>query len=79
MSITEGPVRKSLFSNVPPFLNYLPNGKSGDSASPYPAHADTMVDLRESLWRVPMALNLMVSQEEVLKNKRVGRFHFPQP
>jgi len=70
MSITEGPVRKSLFSNVPPFLNYLPNGKSGDSASPCPAHADTMVDLRESLWRVPMALNLMVSQEEVLKNKR---------
>ena len=23
----EEPVRKSLFTNIPPFLNYLPNGK----------------------------------------------------
>jgi len=72
MSIKEEPVRKSLFSNVPPFLNYLPNGKPGAEASSSPTHIDTMVDIRESLWRVPAALNMMVNQEEQLQSRKAG-------
>jgi len=71
MSVSkEAPVRKSLFSNVPPFLNYLPNGKSGPEASPSSAHTNTMVDIRESLWRVPAAFTMMVSQEEELQSRK---------
>ena len=58
---SEGPVRSSLFSNVPPFLNYLPDGKSHDQC---PEHTETMVDLRECLWRVPVAVANMVDGEE---------------
>ena len=71
MNSLEEPVRKSLFSNVPPFLNYLPNGKSGDLAAPCQEHLDTMVEIRECLWRVPMALNLMVNQEETKRSSKV--------
>ena len=69
--VKEAPLRKSLFSNVPPFLNYLPNGKSGAEASPSAAHTNTMVDIRESLWRVPAAFNMMVNQEEELRSRKV--------
>ena len=78
----EEPVRKSLFTNVPPYLNYLPNGKvvfvlnkflvitefssaqNFSEARSCPEHTDTMVDLRECLWRVPVALTHMVDMEE---------------
>ena len=73
MSEKEAPVRKSLFSNVPPFLNYLPNGKSGDYACSSQTHLDTMVDIRESLWRVPAALNMMVNQEEAMRSRKVSK------
>ena len=77
------PVRKSLFTNIPPYLNYLPNGKvlvtgyiiellhdgfsscqNLSEAGSCPEHTDTMVDLRECLWRVPVALTHMVDIEE---------------
>jgi len=58
------PVRKSLFTNIPPYLNYLPNGKNLSEAGSCPDHTDTMVDLRECLWRVPVALTHMVDIEE---------------
>ena len=43
---TESPLRKSLFSNIPPYLNYLPNGRDMAQAGPCQSHVDTMVDLR---------------------------------
>ena len=76
------PVRKSLFTNIPPYLNYLPNGKvmvtlilylarklissvqNLSEAGSCQEHTDTMVDLRECLWRVPVALTHMVDIEE---------------
>ena len=60
----KSPVRRSLFSNIPPYFNYLPNGLSFDSAGPCPEHTDTMVDIRESLWRVPVAFNNIVNSVE---------------
>jgi len=66
-------LRKSLFDNVPPFLNYLPNGLHGSAAAPCAQHTDNMVELRYSLWRVPMALHAMVTaveEEKVNKEKK---------
>ena len=59
-----GPLRKSLFTNIPPYLNYLPNGRDGEEVGTCQEHTDTMVDLRECLWRVPVAFTSMVTQEE---------------
>jgi len=59
-----GPLRKSLFTNIPPYLNYLPNGKDDEEVGACQEHTDTMVDLRECLWRVPVAFTSMVAQEE---------------
>ena len=42
----EGPLRRSLFTNIPPYLNYLPNGRPMAEAGPCQQHTDTMVDLR---------------------------------
>jgi len=68
----EPPLRKSLFDNVPPFLNYLPNGMQGSEAAPCEQHTDNMVELRYSLWRVPMALHAMVTavEEEKVNKER---------
>ena len=79
-------MRKSLFTNIPPYLNYLPNGKvlgllfsnvhfmsspqNRSEAGRCQEHTDTMVDLRECLWRVPVALTHMVDMEE---RSRVSR------
>ena len=60
----QSPCRRSLFSNIPPYLNYLPNGLSFGSAGPCQEHTDTMVDIRESLWRVPVAFNNIVNSVE---------------
>jgi len=67
----EPPLRKSLFDNVPPFLNYLPNGLHGSAAAPCAQHTDNMVELRYSLWRVPMALHAMVTAVEEEKVNKV--------
>ena len=97
----EPPLRKSLFDNVPPFLNYLPNGLHGryihltfllpynhkdgsiyvskyyngvhalSEAAPCGQHTDNMVELRYSLWRVPMALHNMVTAVEEEKANKV--------
>ena len=60
----QSPTRRSLFSNIPPFFNYLPNGKLFSEAGPCQEHTDTMVDLRESLWRVPVAFTNIVNSAE---------------
>ena len=64
------PSRQSLFSNIPPFFNYLPNGLSFDAAGPCQEHTDTMVDIRESLWRVPVAFNNLVNSVEREKGEQ---------
>ena len=60
----QSPTRRSLFSNIPPFFNYLPNGKLFSEAGPCQEHTDTMVDIRESLWRVPVAFTNIVNSAE---------------
>ena len=60
-----GPLRKSLFTNIPPYLNYLPNGKDDEEVGACQEHTETMVDLRECLWRVPVAFTSMVAQVRI--------------
>lgn len=67
-SSSDPPTRPSLFPHVPPFLNYLPGGSGGDGG---PEHLDTMVELRECLWRIPMAFNHLIEQGENKRNERV--------
>ena len=66
----QSPTRKSLFSNIPPFFNYLPNGKSFSEAAPCQEHTDTMVDIRESLWRVPVAFTNIVNSAEAERSNQ---------
>lgn len=62
------PLRTSLFPSIPPFLNYLPV-----EGAELPKHRDEMVEIRESLWRVPQALVEMVAGEEAEKIHKSGK------
>lgn len=64
MEQQDRPIRASLFTNIPPYINYLPNGRDWSEAGPCQDHVNTMVDLRECLWRVPVAFTAMVEKEE---------------
>ena len=59
-------LRPSLFPNMPPFLNTVPSAEG--RASP----EDQMVELRESLWRVPLLITQMINRQEEEEQGKVG-------